>query len=103
MSPRLQSILKMLEKTPADPFLLYAAAMEHRKAGELEQAVAYFDKTLAADASYCYAYYHRGQALESAGDVAGARETYRRGIEAARTAGDAKALGELTAALDLLA
>lgn len=103
MTPRLKSILTMLEQTPHDAFLLYAAAMEHRKAGDLRQAIAFFDRCIAADATYCYAYYHKGQTLEEDGDVDAARAAYRAGIAEAKRTGDAKALSELQLALDALA
>ena len=101
-SNRLQQLQKMLEKSPADPFLLYGIAMEHKKAGDAATAVEYFDRTLAADPAYCYAYYHRGQTQEEAGDADAARRSYRQGIEAATKAGDAHARQELEAALMML-
>jgi hypothetical protein len=48
------------------------------------------------------AYYQAGRASEQAGDVDAAREFYRRGIEAARRAGDRHTESELEAALDIL-
>lgn len=99
---RLEQILKMLEKTPADAFLLYGAGIEYRKLREFSRAVEFFDKTIAVDPAYCYAYYQKGQTLEEAGETEAAAEAYRAGIEAARKAGDMKAQGELQAALDVL-
>lgn len=103
MTSRLQTILGMLERTPDDAFLLYAAAMEHRKAGDRRQAVAFFDRCIAVDANSCYAYYHKGQVLEEDGDLDAARAAYRAGIAAAQRCNDAKALSELQAALGLIA
>lgn len=102
MSPRLASIVKMLETAPADAFLLYGAALEHKKAGDFTQAIEYLDKTLAADAGYCYAYYQKGQCQESLNDFEAAAATYRAGITAARRVGDAKAEGELSQALSIV-
>lgn len=99
---RLVQILKMLERKPDDAFLLYGAGIEYRKQSDPTTAVAYFDKTLAVDPAFCYAYYQKGQTLEEAGDLDGAVSAYRAGIDAARRVGDAKALGELQAALDML-
>jgi tetratricopeptide (TPR) repeat protein len=90
----------MLEQTPTDAFLLYAAAMEHRKAGNLKEAVALFDRCIVSDPTYCYAYYHKGQTLEEFGDADAAKDAYRAGIEQARRIDDAKALSELQTALD---
>ena len=100
--PRLDQLHKLLEKTPSDPFLTYGIAMEHKKAAEPERAIEWFDKTIALDGKYCYAYYQKGQTLESVGQVPAAVEVYRAGIAAARSAGDAHAEGEIQAALDML-
>jgi tetratricopeptide (TPR) repeat protein len=102
MTPRLGQILKMLEKTPADAFLLYGAALEFKKESDFAQMIAYLDKTLAVDAGYCYAYYQKGFALEELGDTDAAAKTYREGIAAARRVGDAKAEGELSQALSIV-
>jgi tetratricopeptide (TPR) repeat protein len=92
----------MLEKTPTDAFLLYAAALECKKAGELAKAIDFLNQTIVADGSYCYAYYQKGQCNEQAGDIQAAIEAYRAGIVAARRTGDTKALGELEQALMII-
>jgi tetratricopeptide (TPR) repeat protein len=96
---KLTALQAMLAKQPSDPFLLYGIAMEHKKRNDAAQAIEFFDRCIAADPKYCYAYYQRGQVQELAGDVEGAKSTYRRGIDAATQAGDAHAREELTAAL----
>jgi tetratricopeptide (TPR) repeat protein len=102
MSPRLTQILKMLEKQPNDAFLLYGAGMEHKKAANFADAVTFFDRCIAADPAYCYAYFQKGESLQQAGDTAGARAAYQAGIVAAKKAGDEKALGELSSALSMV-
>src|SRR3954471_6091713 len=92
---RLAQLQKMLEKTPDDPFLLYGIAMEHKKSGDAARAIEFFDQTVRFDPAYCYAYYQRGQVLESLGREDEAKSTYRAGIEAAAKKGDAHARGEL--------
>ncbi|HEY0009158.1 MAG TPA: hypothetical protein VGB55_10580 [Tepidisphaeraceae bacterium] len=99
---RMEQLHKLLEKTPADPFLLYGIGLEHKKAGQLEEAVQWLDRTIAADAKYCYAYYQKGQVLESLEQTNAAQAAYRAGIVAAKSAGDAHAQGELQGALDML-
>ena len=101
-SERMRQLQQMLEKTPDDTFLLYGIGMEHKKAGDLARAIEFLDRTIQADPGYCYAYYQRGQVLEFTGDEAGAKQSYRAGIDAAAKKGDAHAAGELQAALDLL-
>ena len=102
MSARLKELTRLLEREPDDPFLRFGVAMEHKKAGRHAEAVEWFDKTLAADPSYCYAHYHKAQTLEDAGDPDAARSEYQAGIAAAKKHGDNHALAELEAAADLL-
>jgi tetratricopeptide (TPR) repeat protein len=99
---RLEQLHKLLARTPADPFLLYGIALEHKKAQQHEQAVEFLDRTIAVDAKYCYAYYQKGQVLEQMDRPDDAKAAYRAGIAAARAAGDGHAQGELQGALDLL-
>lgn len=99
---RLDQLQKLLEKTPADSFLLYGIAMEHKKAHDYAQAIEFFDRTIVVDAQYCYAYYHKGRTLEEMKDLPGARKTYAQGLDAAARAGDQHAISELQAALDML-
>lgn len=102
MPDRLTKILALLDKSPADAELLYAAALEHKKAGVLDQAIAFLDRTIAADVGYCYAYYQKGQTQEELGDSDAAAATYREGITQARRVGNAKAEGELSQALAIV-
>jgi tetratricopeptide (TPR) repeat protein len=99
---RLPQLHKMLEKSPQDTFLLYAIALEHKKVNEYPQALDYLSRTLAVDPDHAYAYYQVGQTHEQAGEPDKARQAYQDGITAARRKGDAKALGELQTALDIL-
>ena len=101
-SDRLRQLQQMLEKSPQDTFLLYGIAMEHKKAGEAKPALEYFDRVIALDPGYCYAYHQRGLLHESTGDVEAARRSYREGVEAAKRKGDAHAQGEIQAALDMI-
>ena len=98
----MRQLRQMLQRQPDDPFLLYGLAMEYKKAGDADQAIAHFDHVLRRDPNYCYAYYQRAQVQESLGDVEAAKRTLRDGIEAARRSGDAHALSEIEAALSLL-
>jgi len=102
MSERMKALEKMLEKEPGDLFLLYAIALEHKKAGDNARAIEFLDRTIAADGGYCYAYYQKGQVLESMGDAGAARETYQAGIAAAQRKGDAHAQSEIENALAML-
>ena len=102
-TPRMRQLLQMLRQQPDDPFLLYGLAMEHKKAGDAEQAREYFGQVLKRDPNYCYAYYQSAQVHESLGDVEGAKRMLREGLAAADRSGDAHARQEIEAALELLA
>jgi tetratricopeptide (TPR) repeat protein len=100
---RLAKLLEMLEKQPADAFLLYGAAMEYKKAGDYPKAIEYLERVLRVDPGYCYAYFQRGQVYEASGDVEAAKRAYGEGIEAAVKKGDAHARDEIEAALAMIA
>lgn len=101
-SPRMQQLQKMLERTPNDAFLLYGIALEYKKAKDPKRALEFLEKTLTADAGYCYAYYQRGQLQEELGEIELARKAYMEGIEAAGRKGDAHARSELDGALSMI-
>ena len=101
-SQRMQQLRRMLERTPSDPFLLYGIALEYKKANDLHQALEYLDRTIQADAAYCYAYFQRGQVFEALGDVASAKGAYLQGIGVAGQKGDAHARSELEGALSMI-
>ena len=101
-SPRLQQLMKMLEREPNDAFLLYGVAMEHKKAERSAEAIEYLRRTITADATYCYAFYQLGQVYEQEGQVADAKKSYEEGISAAIRKGDAHAKSELETALSML-
>ncbi len=92
----------MLEREPSDPFLLYGVAMEHKKAGRSPDAIEFFEKTIAADSGYCYAFYQLGQLFEQMDKPDLARKWYEDGITAARVKGDDHARSELETAMSML-
>src|ERR1051326_8248138 len=101
-STRLDILKNLVAERPNDSFLRYGLAMEYRNAGDLESAMREFDSLMAADPDYAAAYFHAGQTLERMGDLAQAREIYRRGIEVTGRKGDEHARSELEGALSLL-
>jgi tetratricopeptide (TPR) repeat protein len=102
VSDRLQKLEQLLIRDPADPFLLYGIALEHKKAGHSAKAIDFLDRTIAADPGYCYAFFQKGQVQEALGDVLAAKATYRDGIAAAKIRGDAHAQSEIEGALSML-
>ena len=97
--PSIAQLTKLLEAEPHDAFLLYGLAQEYAKSGDTLRAVEHFDRCLAADPAYCYAYYHKAKALIAASRVEEAREVIEAGMAKAREVGDAHARGELQALL----
>jgi tetratricopeptide (TPR) repeat protein len=102
MPDRIAQLKELLESEPDDVFCLYSLAQEYGKAGDLEDAIVYYDRTIETDPNYCYAYYHKARALEEMDEVERAVATLRTGLERARAAGDVKAESELAGYLDIL-
>src|SRR5258705_10163166 len=101
-SERMKSLEKMLEREPNDLFLLYAIALEHKKAGEFADALKYLGEVLKRDALYCVAYQQAAQVHELAGETEEAKRAYRYGIAAASRKGDLHAREEMESALAML-
>lgn len=101
--PSIQALEALLAKSPGDPDLLYGLAMEHAKAGRTDDACDLFDRCLASDPAYCYAYFHKARTLEAASRIDEAAHTLRLGLEAAARAQDRHAASEIQAYLDEIA
>lgn len=99
---RLAKLLAMHAADPNDPFCLYGIAMEHARAGRHDEALNWFDRTLAADSAYCYAYFHKARSLEDLDRVEDACSTLKLGVAAAEKASDGHALSEIRGYLDQL-
>jgi Tfp pilus assembly protein PilF len=99
---RLEILLSMVERNPADGFSRYGLAMEYAKSGDLVTAVDEFVKVLEHNPTYAAAYYHGGQTLEKLGRIDEAKGLYRKGIEVTSGTGDYHTRSELQAALDML-
>lgn len=99
---RLEMIENMLKKNPNDSFLNYAAALEHQKNGNLQQASEIIERLLAHDPDYLGAYYQLGKIYEELNQTEQAISTYRKGKAIARKQNDQKTIGELSEALMFL-
>jgi tetratricopeptide (TPR) repeat protein len=99
---RLAQLHAMLDQDPRDVFCLYGIAQEHAKRGDVAAAVDFYDRALAVDPDYCYAYYHKARALEESGATDEATATLRSGLQRAKASGDAHAEAEIAALLDEL-
>jgi tetratricopeptide (TPR) repeat protein len=94
--PTLMQIEKLMAKDPSDPFVLYAYAIALGKNNEHARAVEYFDRCLAADRLYTYAYYHKAKTLEAMGRRDEVKSTLTQGLKAAREARDGKGISEIS-------
>ncbi|GIU74721.1 MAG: hypothetical protein KatS3mg004_1808 [Bryobacteraceae bacterium] len=99
---RLEQLQQLVAQDPANSRFRYMLGMELLGEGRAAEAAATLRELIERDPGYVPAYYQAGRAFEQAGDIEAAREFYRRGIDAARRAGDTHAAGELQAALDIL-
>jgi tetratricopeptide (TPR) repeat protein len=102
VNDRIQQLHSLLKSEPEDPFCLYGLAMEHAKRGEHDQAIAWFDKTLAVDPGYLYAYFHKAKSQEQIEDLTAAQCTLKAGLAKAKASGDAKSMNEIASYLDEL-
>ena len=57
---RMSKLRAMLERQPNDTFLLYAVALEHKKAHQADEALRYLGRVLEQDPGYCVAYHQAG-------------------------------------------
>jgi len=82
--------------------LHYAAALEHQKIADLNQAIKILRSIIKNDPNYLASYYQLGKILEEKGKVEEAIEVYKSGKEVAKKQSEMKTLGELSEALMLL-
>lgn len=102
MSERIEAMKKFIEQDPANPFPRYALSMEHKAAGDLEEAARVLGDLVTRVPGYVATYLQFGMVLEQLGRLDEARDIFTRGIEQARAAGNRHALGELEGALAAL-
>jgi tetratricopeptide (TPR) repeat protein len=99
MPSRLE-VLELLASRGNDPFPIYGLALEYKSAGRIDDAVRTFESLRERFPAYVPQYLMAGQILVTAGRAAEARAWLERGLEVARTAGDAHARSELQSALE---
>lgn len=97
MSRRAQ-IEAMLAESPTDPFLRFALAKEHEKAGEDAAARAAYEALVADAPDYVGTYYHLGKTLERLGEDALAFGVYTEGMAVTKRLGEQHAMRELAGA-----
>ena len=99
MNKRLAFLEQHCATGTADSFAFYGLAMEYRKEGRVDDAIATFSKLRAKDPDYVPMYLMAGQTLIDAGRTEDAVTWLKSGIEVAQKKRDSHALGELESAL----
>lgn len=99
MNKRLEMLEKLTSSGQADAFAWYGLAMEYRKLGRVEEALASFQTLRNKDPEYVAMYLMAGQLLLEHKRTQDAREWLERGIAIAQKRGDFKTVGELEDAL----
>jgi tetratricopeptide (TPR) repeat protein len=102
MPSRLESIQKIVEQSPNDPFARYGLAMELKNLGRHEEAHAAFEELERRHPEYVPQFLMHANLLTELRRPDEARACLERGIAAARKAGNQHALGEMQSALDQL-
>lgn len=87
MSTRIEALERMLERRPDDGRLRFGLALEYQKAGRLGEAVRELRAYLESSEDEGNAWGRLGALLRASGDEEGARDAYRRGIQAAHRHG----------------
>lgn len=103
MADKIEQFQKFVAQFPEQPFARYALALEYRKAGRLDDALAAFQDLVERAPDYVPAYLMAGQTAQMAAKNDVARKFYEAGVAAANKKGDGHAAGELASALEGLA
>jgi cytochrome c-type biogenesis protein CcmH/NrfG len=96
---RIAMLGEILAQNPNDAFARYGLAMEYSKAGNLEAAMAEFEKLLATHPDYTAGYFMAAQTLARAQRIGEARKMLTAGIASAERCGNAHAKSEMEAML----
>ena len=92
---RVQMLKELLEQNPSDAFARYGLAMEYSRAGEIDTALAEFNKLLEFHPEYTAAYQMAAQMLAAAERTEEARKMLESGIACAQRAGNKHAMEEM--------
>ncbi len=95
---RLDQLFDLLKSQPNEPFLLFAIAKEYEKAGDKDNALAYYLKLKETTPQYVGTYYHLGKLYERLQQPETAFLTYKQGMVVAKEEGDMHAFSELSGA-----
>ncbi|MBX2972937.1 MAG: hypothetical protein KF797_07535 [Flavobacteriales bacterium] len=92
---RLSQLREMLAEEPGDTFLRYAIALELKRAGDMDQAIADLQAILAGEPAHIASYHQLALMLADTGHVEDAIATCEAGALQCLVTGDRKARAEL--------
>ena len=92
---RLEQLLAMLAEEPGDAFLRYAIALEYKRLGDFDTAIAALEALLTDDPAHVPSYYQLALMLGELGRVPDAVRTCDAGALQCLVTGDRKARMEL--------
>ena len=97
---RVSQLKEILSQDPKNQMARYALALEFANGGQLETAMLEFRQLLVDHPAYVPGYQMLAQTMMRAGMTNDARDTLRKGIEAAVTSGNSHAQSEMQGMLD---
>lgn len=97
---RIEALTEMLSHDPGNAFARYGLAIEYSNIGQLEQAIAEFQRLLTAHPDYTAGYFMAAQTLAKCNRQDDAVKMLREGIAVAEKKGDTHAHSEMQAMLD---
>ena len=97
--PDIPELESLIARFPDKPFPRYGLAMEYKKAGRFDDAVAQFREALKLDPNYVAAYMHCGIAMREAGKVDEAKAVLNDGLKVAQKIGNSHAASEISGIL----
>lgn len=92
---RVATLNEILSQNPNDAFARYGLAMEYSNRGETDQALAEFQKLLAAHPDYTAGYFMAAQALVRAERTEEAKKMLQDGIQSAQRTQNSHAQSEM--------
>ena len=99
---RLEQFKELVELDPNDGFSRYALAMEYLGAGNYSESLRQLQEVIRLEPDNHTAYFQAGVACRKSGDINGAKEFWKRGIEVAQGKGDSHAVDKMSEALEIL-
>lgn len=92
---RIEMLQQFLAENPKDAFARYGLAMEYSKLGQVETALAEYQKLLELNPDYTAGYQMAAQMLAAAGRTGEARSMFTAGIACAQRTGNVHAKTEM--------